>query len=88
MPDGMDFLFRRLILFLFEDIFSILFYTMFPNFKVLDMILDGVGHNLPVRAKVQDILEEFCTFWYCCDRDTRHACRKIRSALNSSYGVL
>jgi hypothetical protein len=39
-PDKIYSFFRRLILFLFGDIFSILFYIIFGNVKVLDIILD------------------------------------------------
>jgi hypothetical protein len=58
MPDQMDWLFRRLILFLLEDIFSILFCVIFPNFKVLDIILEVVYHILNVRVKNPKDLED------------------------------
>jgi hypothetical protein len=38
--------FRRLILFLFSDVFSILFYIIFGNFKVLHIVLEIFGHSL------------------------------------------
>jgi hypothetical protein len=58
MPERMDSLFRRLILFLFEYIFSILFYIIFLNFKVLDMFLEVMGHGFFVKGKYPNILEE------------------------------
>jgi hypothetical protein len=58
MPDTMDIFFRRLILFLFENIFSTLFYIIFPNFKVLDIILERVGHIFVVRGKDRKDLDE------------------------------
>jgi hypothetical protein len=42
MPERIDILFRRLILFLFENVLSILFHIIFPNFKVLDIILERI----------------------------------------------
>jgi hypothetical protein len=56
MPDRMYF--RRLLLFLFEDIFSILFYIIFSNFKVLDIILQVIVHILLVKANGPNILEK------------------------------
>jgi hypothetical protein len=50
--------FRRLILFLFKDISSILFFIIFPNFKVLDFVLEVVGHGLVVKANNPNFLEE------------------------------
>jgi hypothetical protein len=58
MPDRIDLSFRRLILFLFEDIFSILFYIIFPNFKVLDIILEIVGYTFIVNRKDPIVLEK------------------------------
>jgi hypothetical protein len=58
MPDRMDLLVRRL-LFLFENTFSILFYIIFANFKVLDIILERVVyHILIVKGKYPNILEK------------------------------
>jgi hypothetical protein len=54
MPDKTDLSFRRLILFLFKDIFSILFYY----FKVLDIILGRVCHCLLVMENGPENLEE------------------------------
>jgi hypothetical protein len=56
MPDEMDLSFRRLLLFLFEDIFSVLFYIIFANFKVLDIILEMICHILNVRGNHPDFL--------------------------------
>jgi hypothetical protein len=58
MSDRMDLSFRRLILVLFGYIFSLLFYIIFPNFKVLDIILEAVCHILNVKGKYPDVLEE------------------------------
>jgi hypothetical protein len=57
MPDKMDLYVRRL-LFLFENIFLILFYIIFANFKVLDIILERVIHIFIVRGNYQNILEK------------------------------
>jgi hypothetical protein len=51
MPNKMDSSLRRLILFLFENIFSILFYIIFVNFKVLEVILERVFHIFIVKGK-------------------------------------
>jgi hypothetical protein len=40
---------------LFEDIFSILFYIIFPNFKVLDIILEKACHILRVKKNGPDL---------------------------------
>jgi hypothetical protein len=39
------------LLFLFENIFSILFYIIFANFKVLDTILESFFHILIVKGR-------------------------------------
>jgi hypothetical protein len=57
MPDRMDLSLRRL-LFLFENIFSILFYIIFANFKVLDFVLEVVFHVLIFKEKYPNILEK------------------------------
>jgi hypothetical protein len=48
-----------LILFSFEDIFP--FYL---NFKVLDIILEGVGHVLIVKGKYPNILEKVLYIYF------------------------
>jgi hypothetical protein len=58
MYDKMDLSFKGLILFLFEDIFSILFYIIFANFKVLDIILDFILQCFIVKKKFPKILKE------------------------------
>jgi quinol-cytochrome oxidoreductase complex cytochrome b subunit len=58
MPDKIDSSFRRWTFFLFENIFSILFYIIFANFKVLDIVLERVVHNLVVKGKYPIILEK------------------------------
>jgi hypothetical protein len=58
MPDKKNLSLRRLVLFLFEDIFSILFYVIFPNFKVLDIILQIISQGLLVKGKYPNVLEE------------------------------
>jgi hypothetical protein len=57
MPDKMDLLVRRL-LFLFENILSILFYIIFGNFEVLDIILERVFHVLNVKGENPNILKK------------------------------
>jgi hypothetical protein len=57
MPDRMDISFRRL-LFLFGNVFLILFYIIFVNFKVLDIVLERFGHILIVKGKDPNILEK------------------------------
>jgi hypothetical protein len=58
MPDRIDFFIRRLKLFLFNDIFSVLFYVSIPDFKVRDMVLTVMNHILDVKEKVLKILEK------------------------------
>jgi hypothetical protein len=58
MPDRMDWWLRRLILFLFKDIFFILFYILFSYFKVLDIILKLFGHGSLVKENYLNYLEE------------------------------
>jgi hypothetical protein len=57
MPDKMDSSIRRL-LFLFENIFSILFYIIIANFKVLHIVLESFIHVLIVKGKNPNILEK------------------------------
>jgi hypothetical protein len=58
MPERMDLLVRRLRLFLFNGIFSVLFDMLIPNFKVRDMVLAIIVHGLDVKERVPNILEE------------------------------
>jgi hypothetical protein len=53
----MDWWLRRL-LFLFEDISSILSYIIFANFKVLDIILERVIRILNVKEKYPNLLKK------------------------------
>jgi hypothetical protein len=44
--------------FYLKNVFSILFYIIFANFKMLDIILETVGHVLSVKGKYPNILEK------------------------------
>jgi hypothetical protein len=57
MPERMYLSLRRL-LFLFENIFSILFYIIMANFKVLDMTLERFVYVLVVNGKCPNFLEK------------------------------
>jgi hypothetical protein len=57
MPEKMDSSLRRL-LFLFENIFLILFRLIFAIFKVLDIILERVFHVLFVKKMNPEDLEK------------------------------
>jgi hypothetical protein len=57
MPDRMDWWLRRLLI-LFENIFSILFYVIFANFKVLGIFLGRVFHVLIVKGDYPIFLEK------------------------------
>jgi hypothetical protein len=58
MPGTMDFLDMRLKLFLFNDIFSVLFFMLIPDFKVRDILLTIIIHILNVKKKFPNILEK------------------------------
>jgi hypothetical protein len=58
MPERMDFLVRRLRLFLFNDIFSVLFCMLIPDFKVRDIILTVIILILDVEESIPNILEK------------------------------
>jgi hypothetical protein len=58
MPERLDFLFRRLRLFLLNNIFSVLFCVLIPDFKVLHMVLTVIVHVSYVKESVPNILEE------------------------------
>jgi hypothetical protein len=59
MPAGrMDLLVRRLRLFLFNDIFSVSFCVLIPDFKVRHMVLTVIVHVLYVKERNPNILEE------------------------------
>jgi hypothetical protein len=52
MPERIDFFIIRLRLFLFNDIFSVLFCVLIPDFKVRDMVLAVIVHVLYVKERV------------------------------------
>jgi hypothetical protein len=58
MPERMDFSIRRLRLFLFNDISSVVFCMLIPDFKVRDMVLTVIVHILDVKEKIPKILEK------------------------------
>jgi hypothetical protein len=58
MPERMDWYFRRLRLSLFNDIFSVLFCMLIPDFKVLHMVLTVIIHGLDVKERLPKSLEE------------------------------
>jgi hypothetical protein len=58
MPERLDTLFRRLRLFLFNDIFSVLFCVLIPDFKVRHILLRVLIHVLDVKENNPNILEE------------------------------
>jgi hypothetical protein len=65
MPDRIYSCFRRLILFLFKKIFSILFYIIFANFEELDIFLESLRHILFVKGKYPNFLEKvLCILFY------------------------
>jgi hypothetical protein len=54
-----------MLIFLFENISSILFYIIFANFNVLDIILERVIHTLIVKEKIPSDLEKvFYIYFY------------------------
>jgi hypothetical protein len=57
MPNNMD-SFKRLILLLFKDVSFILLCIIFPDFKVLDIVLDIVIHGFLIKKCVPTFLEE------------------------------
>jgi hypothetical protein len=48
----------NIVKFLFENIFSILFYIIFANFKVLDIFLERAVHILFLKGKDPMFLEK------------------------------
>jgi hypothetical protein len=58
MPGRIYFIFRRLRLFFFNDIFSVLFCVLIPDFKVRHIVLAVIIHVLCVKERFPKILEE------------------------------
>jgi hypothetical protein len=58
MPERMDFFIRRLRLFLFNDVFSVLFCMLIPDFKVGDIVLAVIIHIFHVKESIPKTLEK------------------------------
>jgi hypothetical protein len=58
MSERMDLFIRMLRLFLFNDIFSVSFCVLIPDFKVWDIVLTVIVHILNVKESIPNILEE------------------------------